>query len=135
MRIKIKKLLSLTSLLALLVAPSLLAYAPPARAALIDSGSANEACKALSPDTGAGCDNTAENSVKKIIETALEILSIVIGIVAVIMLMIGGIKYITSSGDPGNITSAKNTILFAVIGLIVVALAQFIVRFVLQRVG
>ncbi len=49
------------------------------------------------------------------------------------MIIVGGLKYITSGGDSGNITSAKNTILYAIVGLIVVALAQIIVRFVLQR--
>lgn len=136
MRQKLKKFLTATSLLTLLVVPAIVAFAPTAQAALIDTGSAGEACKALSPDNpNAACDQTAETSIKGIIQTALEILSVVIGIIAVIMLMIGGIKYITSSGDPGNIASAKNSILFAVVGLIVVALAQIIVRFVLQRVG
>jgi hypothetical protein len=54
-------------------------------------------------------------------------------VVAVIMIIVGGLKYITSGGDSGNITSAKNTILYAIVGLIVVALAQIIVRFVLER--
>jgi hypothetical protein len=49
------------------------------------------------------------------------------------MIIIGGLKYITSSGDSNNITSAKNTILYAIIGLVVVALAQFIVKFVLGK--
>jgi hypothetical protein len=45
----------------------------------------------------------------------------------------GGFKYITSSGDSGNVTAAKNTIMYALIGLIIVALAQIIVRFVLAK--
>jgi hypothetical protein len=53
--------------------------------------------------------------------------------VAVVMIIIGGLKYITSGGDSGNVTGAKNTILYAIIGLVIVALAQFIVRFVLSK--
>ena len=49
------------------------------------------------------------------------------------MIIIGGLRYITSGGDSGNVTGAKNTILYAVVGLIVVALAQVIVRFVVNR--
>jgi hypothetical protein len=49
------------------------------------------------------------------------------------MIIWGGLKYITSGGDSGNVTGAKNTILYAIIGLIIVALAQFIVRFVLSK--
>lgn len=84
---------------------------------------------------GGNCGNqTAETKVGEIIATVINILSIVVGVVAVIMIIIGGLKYITSSGDSANITSAKNTILYAIIGLVVVALAQIIVRFVLDKV-
>ena len=83
---------------------------------------------------GDGCaDGDAEGRVNNIIETVINIFSLVVGIVAVIMIIIGGLKYITSSGDSNNVTSAKNTILYAIIGLVVVAMAQFIVRFVLSR--
>ncbi len=50
------------------------------------------------------------------------------------MIIIGGLKYITSAGESSNVTSAKNTIMYAIIGLVIVALAQFIVRFVFERV-
>jgi hypothetical protein len=85
--------------------------------------------------TGGSCGTQpAETKVGEIIATIINILSIVVGVVAVIMIIIGGLKYITSSGDSANITSAKNTILYAIIGLVVVALAQIIVRFVLDKV-
>ena len=48
------------------------------------------------------------------------------------MIIVGGIKYITSGGDSGNISGAKNTIIYAVIGLIIVALAQMLVHYVLE---
>jgi cytochrome bd-type quinol oxidase subunit 2 len=75
----------------------------------------------------------AEGRVNGLIKLIINIFSLVVGVVAVIMIIIGGLKYITSSGDSNNITSAKNTILYAIIGLIVVALAQFIVKFVLSK--
>ena len=82
-----------------------------------------------------GCaDNAeAEGRVQGLITLVINIFSIVVGIAAVIMIIIGGLKYITSSGDSNNITGAKNTILYAIIGLVVVALAQIIVQFVLSR--
>ena len=49
------------------------------------------------------------------------------------MIIIAGLKYITSQGEPANIATAKNSIIYAAIGLVVVALAQVIVRFVLNR--
>jgi len=55
-------------------------------------------------------------------------------VVAVIMIIIGGFRYITSGGNDTSITSAKNTILYAVIGLVIVALAQVLVHFVLRNI-
>jgi hypothetical protein len=88
-------------------------------------------------DTTAGDDCTgADGSSEKlsaIIKTIINILSVVVGVVAVIMIIFGGLKYITSGGDSSNVSSAKNTIIYAIIGLVIVALAQFIVRFVLDK--
>jgi uncharacterized membrane protein YuzA (DUF378 family) len=64
----------------------------------------------------------------------VNIFSLIVGIVAVIMIIVGGLKYITSGGDSNNVSSAKSTIIYAIIGLVVVALAQFIVQFVLNKV-
>lgn len=78
-------------------------------------------------------DTVAEQRVDNIIKLVINIFSLVVGVVSVIMIIVGGLKYITSGGDSGNITGAKNTILYAIIGLVVVALAQVVVRFVLSR--
>ena len=84
----------------------------------------------------AGCTQAnATDRVNRIIRLVINIFSLIVGVIAVIMIIIGGLKYITSGGDSGNITGAKNTILYAIIGLVVVALAQIIVRFVLDKVG
>ncbi len=76
----------------------------------------------------------ASTDVNSIITQAVNIFSGIVGIVAVIMIVYGGFRYITSGGDSAKVTAAKNTIVYAIIGLIVVALAQFIVRFVLEKV-
>jgi hypothetical protein len=83
--------------------------------------------------TCAESTTAANTTIDGIIATVINLFSLVVGVVAVIMIIIGGLKYITSGGDSGNVTGAKNTILYAVIGLVVVALAQIIVRFVLNR--
>lgn len=75
-----------------------------------------------------------EQTVNDIIEDVINIFSIVVGVVSVIMIIVGGLKYITSGGDSGSVGGAKNTILYAIIGLVIVALAQVVVRFVLGRV-
>ena len=59
----------------------------------------------------------------------------IVGIIAVIMLIRGGIKYVISGGDSKKVTDAKNTILYAIIGLIISILAFAIVNFVIQEGG
>jgi hypothetical protein len=67
------------------------------------------------------------------IKTIVNILLYILGAIAVVMIVIGGVRYTTSNGDSSAITSAKNTILYAVIGLIVAILAYSIVNFVLSQ--
>lgn len=67
-----------------------------------------------------------------VIETVTNVLLFIIGAVSVIMIIIGGIKYVLSNGDASQVTSAKNTILYAVIGLVVALLAYAIVNFVID---
>jgi hypothetical protein len=83
------------------------------------------------------CDVDASGASSKVNDTIkliINIFSLVVGIAAVIMIIIGGLKYIISGGDASNVTGAKNTILYAIVGLVVVALSQFVVRYVLSRV-
>ncbi|MBR0430846.1 hypothetical protein IJJ05_00960 [Candidatus Saccharibacteria bacterium] len=56
----------------------------------------------------------------------------IVGIIAVIMLIIGGIKYVISGGDAKKVTDAKNTVLYAIIGLVIAFLAFAIVNFVIS---
>ena len=63
-----------------------------------------------------------------ILTKATHLLSIVVAIAAVIMIMVGGIRFITSGDNPQNVTKARETILYAVVGLIIAASAQVIVR-------
>lgn len=64
----------------------------------------------------------------KIINTLI----FVIGAIAVIMIIIGGLRYTLSGGDAGSVTSAKNTILYAIVGLIIAILSYAIVNFVIS---
>ena len=58
-----------------------------------------------------------------------------VGLISVIMLIFGGLRYITSGGDAKKVTDAKNTILYAIIGLIICVLSYAIVNFVLTTIG
>src|ERR1700691_1844063 len=62
------------------------------------------------------------------------IVAIVAGIAAVIILIIGGLRYVTSGGDSGSVASAKSTIIYALIGLVVIALAKTIIAYVVSKV-
>jgi len=63
----------------------------------------------------------------------LNILSFVAGFVAVLMIIISGFRIIVSGGDTNSFNSAKNGLLYAVIGIVVVAISQVIVQFVLTN--
>lgn len=89
----------------------------------------------LSTQQSGGCDVTGGTTgINNLITTIVNVFSIIVGVVSVIMIIYGGFRYVTSGGDSSNVTSAKNTIIYAIIGLVVVALAQFIVQFVLDKV-
>lgn len=126
-------------LLTTLVFSSLL-ITPLAMPALAHAQIAENLCAGvnLSTDPNSTCganDTDAKTKIGGILTTIINIFSLIVGFVSVIMIIVGGLKYITSSGDSGNISSAKNTIIYALVGLAIVALAQFIVRFVLAKVA
>lgn len=95
--------------------------------------SAESACDSLSVIDGQGScsQKTDDVSVNSGLETIFTLISFVAGVVAVLMIMLAGLRYITSQGDSQKVSQAKNAIIYAAIGIVVVALAQLIVRFVL----
>jgi hypothetical protein len=66
-----------------------------------------------------------------VFKTITNVLLFIIGAISVIMLIIGGIRYTVSGGDSSAVTSAKNTILYAIVGIVVALLAYAVVNFVL----
>jgi len=99
----------------------------------------NGLCAGANLDVTTNCQSgisgqDATDKINDLIADVINIFSLVVGVVSVFMIIIGGFKYITSGGDSNNVASAKNTILYAIIGLVIVALAQTIVRFILGRV-
>ena len=71
------------------------------------------------------------NDLNTIIQMIVNAIIFIIGIVAVVMIILGGISYATSQGDPSKVKKGKDTILYGIIGLIVALLAYAIVNFVL----
>ena len=91
------------------------------------TGAAKEYCNSKK---ASGNTTTSDSLVKLVMNTMFYI----VGIVSIVMIIYGGMKYTTSSGDPKKVASAKATILYAVIGLIVALFAVAIVQFVSTRI-
>ncbi len=87
----------------------------------------------LSTTAGTDCTVTGSSNIESLIKTIINVFSAIVGSISVIMIIIGGFRYITSGGSSEGVGGAKNTILYAIVGLIIVAFAQIIVQFVLQR--
>jgi uncharacterized membrane protein len=108
--------------------------------AALFQGSKGEACTAVRANVSGEerCDpaklQESENKLTKTLKNIINILTIVVGIVSVIMIIVAGFRYITSAGDSNGITAARNTLIYAIVGLIIVAFAQIIVKFVLVRI-
>jgi len=64
---------------------------------------------------------------------ATRLIAYLTGIVAVIMLIVGGLMYVLSDGDSSKINTAKTTVIFAVVGIVIVVAAQAIIIFVINR--
>ena len=80
----------------------------------------------------AGCGSTS-NALPGVIVGIINAVIGISGLIAVVYIVVGGVQYMTSTGDPGKIEKAKKTILYAVIGMIVCVLAFAIVNFVIAK--
>lgn len=87
--------------------------------------------------TLAQCNLPEENANDALMPRVQMIINVVVGVVGVIavaVIIIGGITFVTSQGDSAKVTKAKNTILYGIVGLIVALLAFAIVNFVLTGI-
>lgn len=92
-----------------------------------------EICKGVNAAAGGtGC--TGDAGINNLIAAIVNIFSWVVGVLAVIMIIYAGFTYVASGGDSGKIGTAKSTLIYAIVGIIVVAFSQVIVKFVLQKV-
>lgn len=105
-------------------------------AATPDSKSRDQVCAGIGIGGGTGgCNADAGAQVGNTIASVINLLSIIVGVLAVIMIIFAGARFIMSGGDASKVAGAKNAIIFALIGLVVVALAETIVHFVLTTVS
>lgn len=78
-------------------------------------------------------DDTSGTAVSGVVKVAIRIFQSIIGIISVFTMLTGGLNYITSGGDSAKTKSARERIIYAVIGLVVVAIAEILVQFALNR--
>ncbi len=96
----------------------------------------SEICAGVGAVSGTGgcTGGKGDPTVDSLIATTINILSWIVGVIAVIMIIVSGFTYVTSGGDSGKISTAKTTLVYAVVGIVIVAFAQAIVQFVLTKV-
>lgn len=133
----IRRCIALASLLLLPV------FALPATVAAVDLVPDGICNRNAETRNSAVCrDNTeAQNNPKNnpifgsdgVLGVVVNILSLIVGIAAVIMIILGGLKYVTSGSNPQDVASARERIIYSLVALVVAALAQVIVRFVIGR--
>ncbi len=127
LKIAVLALIGISSLVGLSFAPSALA-APR---------EASDPCAADLPPTireANGCESSSKDDFPETVKNILTAIISVAGIVAVIFVIIGGVMYMTSAGDTGKLKKAKDTILYALIGLVICVLSFAIVNFTVNSI-
>lgn len=79
------------------------------------------------------CQSNTNNTSDGFVSNIINLLLFIVGVVSVVVIIIGGLLYVTSAGDSGKVTIAKNTILYAVVGLVLAFAAYAIVRYVISQ--
>lgn len=123
-----RKSARLVAIISLLVVP-LFAVSMPVAAQSAQS----EICSGLG-QAGGNCGSGQGTALNHTLSFALSTLSLIAGVAAVIMIIVAGLKFITAQGDASSIASARSSVIYALVGLVIVALAQVIVHFVLGKV-
>ena len=91
----------------------------------------------MSPEAIARGDGVPDNLAAgddSIIRRAINLMLYAVGVISVIMLIYGGFRYVVSGGQKESVTAAKNTILYAIVGLLIAIFAYAIVKFVIGAV-
>ena len=111
--------------------------------ALVGTTTVNADCDPTSGISGAINDSCTLGSGQQsklvgqggMVTDIINIMLFVIGILCVIMIIWGGLRYAISAGNSANVTAAKNTVLYAIVGLIIAFLAFAVVNWILGAIG
>jgi hypothetical protein len=134
---KLKSIFLAAGVIAAMLLPTLALTTMSASAAVTSGTINNDLCAGsnLTLDTtgATSCPTASTTSFQALLEKIINIFTVVVGVIAVVMIIVGGLRYITSGGEASKVGGAKTTIIYALIGLVVVALAQVVVHFVLNQ--
>ena len=131
-------LLGRTSLYCLLL--SVFAFTAPAAAVNVFSGTCSNPSyssqSAVCSDVNAQASKgNTDNPVVGVIKVIISVMALIVGVVSVIILMVSAFRLVTSNGDAQAVTKARSAIIYALAGLVIAALAEFIVAFALKRIA
>jgi hypothetical protein len=115
-----------------LIAPILIAPSLAFAACSVKANSSSDQVLGGIGEGSQGNGTCDDSGVGNTISEIVSILSYVAGAIAVIMIMVAGVKYTTSGGDSNKVTNAKSTLIYALIGVAIAALAQVLVHYVLS---
>lgn len=97
----------------------------------------SDVCEGVGAVSGASSSDCTPSGgvsdINSVVEAGLRIFQVIVGIIAFVMIIIAGQRFITSGGDPAKVTSARNTIIFSVVGVVIIALAEVIIQFALNQ--
>ncbi len=125
---KVTILVSLFLVTLLFITPLAIAY-DPLGGACGEAAQGTDFCQNVSQDQ----NRTIVYGNNNIFVRIIQVIVLATGAISVIMIVLGGLRYLTSGGDSNAIKGAKDTVMYAVVGLIVTIFAQTIVAFVLSR--
>lgn len=122
----------IASLIAIVTLGLVIFTAPVYAASCGDGTAAGEAMCGVSQIDNSG---TSSTTIYDTVKTIINVLLFVVGIIAVIMIIWGGISYVLSSGAADKAKKARDTIVYSVVGLVVAITAYAIVQFVFSSLG
>lgn len=115
-------------------------FLPATHTVLVQAQGVTEVNCGAVVDVRAGCEGPtdaqkaeADTKVNNLVKRSVQIFQVIVGIIALFMVISGGLNYITAGGDSAKLKTARERLIYAVIGLVIVGIAQTIVQFALNR--
>ena len=132
-----KRILLSIMALSTLFLSQLILISPPLLAEKVDLDTAKQSsCSAAKGTIDADSkDCVGGNTMTGVFQTIANVILFLVGAIAVIMIIVGGFKFVTANGDTNAVTGAKNTIMYAIIGIVVAFLAYAAVNFVVTQLA